>query len=163
MTQKEAVAEALKRLGGKGDLKLITHIALSMKDTDWSNAAEPQANIRRIVRTNPDMITPLGHGEYELVAHRKEMDEKAEEEKIMQEELHRRRTSPFNLDAMLNTLKNEPPCYADQKPILDFLEKIAIAQEDKAIIQQYKNWLYKADSSHGFRFEQGSNNTIYLK
>lgn len=161
MTQKESVIEALKRVGGKGNLKLITLVALNLKDVDWSKAEKPQANIRRIVRTNPDIITPLGNGEYELVSYRQELDRKAEEDKATKDELQRRRTSPYNLEAMLNKLRQEPPCYAEQKPILDFLEKIAVSSEDKEMIQQYKNWLYKSDTSRGFRFEQGSNNTIY--
>lgn len=161
MTQKEAVIEALRKLGGIGELEDIIILALKIKDADWSNAAEPQANIRRIVRTHPKEIIALGGACYELVEHKSSVEKNITAETERNAELDNLKSSPFRLDSMLDNLRREPPCYDDQKNILDFLEKIAQSDDDKKKIKDYKNWLYHADKSKGFRFESGSQNNIY--
>lgn len=75
MKQHEAVIKALEILGGKAELKHITLIALSLSDVDWSNAKEPEANIRRIVRHTPKSIKPIGKAQYALVSYVSEIDE----------------------------------------------------------------------------------------
>lgn len=74
MTQKEAVIKALEILGGKGELRYITLIALNLPDVDWSGATEPEANIRRIVRNTPLHIKALGKAQYSLVSYQNEID-----------------------------------------------------------------------------------------
>lgn len=161
MTQKEAVIEALNILHGEGELKWITLIALKLDDVDWSKTKTPEASIRRIVRENPNEIVALGNARYELVEHKKSVEKHIAEETERNAELDNLKSSPYRLDSLLDNLHSEPPCYDDQKSILDFLEKITQSEDDKKKIRDYKNWLYHADKSKGFRFESGSQNNIY--
>lgn len=79
MKQWEAVVNALKKLGGEGDLRDITLLALNDKQTDWSNTKTPRASVRRIVRNTPKHIMPLENGRYALISHRNRVDELEQE------------------------------------------------------------------------------------
>lgn len=79
MKQWEAVVNALKKLGGEGDLRDITLLALNDKQTDWSNTKTPHASVRRIVRNTPKYIMPLENGRYALISHHNRVEELEQE------------------------------------------------------------------------------------
>lgn len=101
MKQAEAVIKALEILGGRGSLKHITLIALNLPDVDWSNAQEPEANIRRIVRQYPNSICPMGKGQYALVEHIAETEQlraTIEQQRLEIEEIKKTETASQFID-----------------------------------------------------------------
>lgn len=77
MSQIEAVVEALKKLGGKGELKYIYMIAIDL--IGEHNSKNIRANIRRCLNSNPNLFYPLkdkGDGYWGLVSYQNELNEK---------------------------------------------------------------------------------------
>ncbi len=77
MSQIEAVVEALKKLGGKGELKYIYMIAIDL--IGEHNSKNIRANIRRCLNSNPNLFYPLkdkGDGYWGLVSYQNELDKR---------------------------------------------------------------------------------------
>ncbi len=77
MTQVEAVIEALKKLGGKAELKYIYMVAIDLIGEHKSNNIE--ANIRRCLYSNPKLFYSLkekGEGWWGLVSYQNELDKR---------------------------------------------------------------------------------------
>jgi hypothetical protein len=55
MKQHEAVIQALEQLGGQATLAQLYHATLKIKDCKW-NTKTPEATIRRIVQTTPEIF-----------------------------------------------------------------------------------------------------------
>lgn len=76
MTQKEAVVMALENLGGRSHLKNINLLAIKYIGNN-TTAKEVEANIRRIVNSNPDTFRHsegLPNGWWELTSYQEEME-----------------------------------------------------------------------------------------
>ena len=56
MTQKEAIIEALKRLGGRAKMGEICKLAQDLGD--FSGSKKPENTIRNCIYTNPDAFRP---------------------------------------------------------------------------------------------------------
>jgi hypothetical protein len=77
MSQIEAVVEALKKLGGKGELKYIYMITIDL--IGEHNSKNIRANIRRCLNSNPNLFYPLkdkGDGYWGLVSYQNELDKR---------------------------------------------------------------------------------------
>lgn len=77
MSQIEAVVEALKKLGGKGELKYIYMSAIDL--IGEHNSKNIRANIRRCLNSNPNLFYPLkdkGDGYWGLVSYQNELDKR---------------------------------------------------------------------------------------
>jgi hypothetical protein len=95
MTQIEAVVEALKKLGGKAELKYIYMVAIDLIGDHNSN--DIKANIRRCLYTNPKLFYPLNNkndGLWGLVSYKNELE--ARDIRIME------------LDTEIKVLKSRP-------------------------------------------------------
>lgn len=106
MTQKEAVIQALEKLGGEASLVEIIAVAFTIKGADWTKAGDPKANIRRIVRTNPEQICVTGNARYGLIGHKNkiaELNEQILALKAENEALRKRQTVEDFVDVLLAT------------------------------------------------------------
>lgn len=106
MTQKEAVIQALEKLGGEASLKEITAVAFTIKGADWTKAGDPKANIRRIVRENTEQICVTGNARYGLVGHRNKIEELTQHILLLQAEnetLRKRQTVEEFIDVLVDT------------------------------------------------------------
>lgn len=77
MTQTEAVLEALKILGGEGELRFIYLVAIEL--IGEHNSKNIRANIRRCLNSNPKLFYPIkekGEGRWRLVSHMNEIEKK---------------------------------------------------------------------------------------
>lgn len=77
MTQIEAVVEALKKLGGKAELKYIYMVAIDL--IGEHNSKNIRANIRRCLNSNPYLFYPIeerGDGWWGLVSYKNELEKK---------------------------------------------------------------------------------------
>lgn len=72
MNQREAVIQALEQLGGQATLAQIYHATFKIKDCAW-NTKTPEASIRRIVQTAPE-IFKVRPGLWALRAYQKRLD-----------------------------------------------------------------------------------------
>lgn len=91
MTQKEAIIEALKRLGGKANLNDIYRFAYSL--ADFSGSKDWKATIRWYLQKETDAFRSSKRGWWELVS--------------FQEEISRRDLRIAELEALLVTKDNE--------------------------------------------------------
>ena len=71
MTQKEAIVEALNRLGGKACLDDIYRFAYSL--ADFSGSKDWKATIRGYLQKETDLFRPSERGWYELVSYQEEV------------------------------------------------------------------------------------------
>ncbi len=104
MTQKEAVIQALEKLGGEASLKEITAVAFTIKGADWGKASDPRANIRRIVRESKEQICVTGAARYGLVSHRNQLEELTQNILLLQTEneaLRKRQTVEDFIDVLI--------------------------------------------------------------
>ena len=73
MTQKEAIIEALKQLGGKAKMCEICKRAIGIGD--FSGSKNPGNTVRNCIYTNPHEFRPSGGGWWELVSYQEEIAE----------------------------------------------------------------------------------------
>jgi len=72
MTQKEAIIEALKRLGGKAKMSEICKLAQDLRD--FSGSKKPENTIRNCIYTNPGNFRPSKQkGCWELLSYQEEI------------------------------------------------------------------------------------------
>ena len=71
MTQKEAIIEALNRLGGKAKLKDIYHFAPKL--ADFSGSKNWKATIRSCLQREPDAFRSSKRGWWELISYQGEI------------------------------------------------------------------------------------------
>ena len=73
MTQKQAVIETIRMLGGVATLSQINQSIFDLKDCKW-NTKTPFASIRCVVQRAPEEIYKIKPGLYGLVSHRKKLE-----------------------------------------------------------------------------------------
>lgn len=71
MTQKKAIIEALKQLGGKAKMSEICKRAQSIGD--FSGSKKPKNTIRNCIYVNPDDFHSSGNGWWELTSYQEEI------------------------------------------------------------------------------------------
>jgi hypothetical protein len=71
MTQKEAITEALRKLGGKASLNCIYCVAYSL--ADFTGSKDWKATIRWYLQKETDSFRPLKRGWWELVSYHDEV------------------------------------------------------------------------------------------
>lgn len=160
MTQTESVVKALAILGGKGQLKWITLIALNMKEVDWTNTKTPDASIRRIVRNTPERIIPLNNGWYQLAEYQTELEnchaiikQKDEEiAKLRGVETAKQFVARF-LDAITYLLKRNTT-------VVEELRKVLVHLGMKEEAEELDKWIDSKSLNNNFNFGAGSKNTI---
>lgn len=84
MTQKEAIIEALKQLGGKAKMSEICKRAQSIGD--FSGSKKPDNTIRNCIYVNPDDFRSSDNGWWELVSYQEEIAERDRRIKELEEE-----------------------------------------------------------------------------
>lgn len=86
MTQKEAIIEALKRLGGRAKMGEICKLAQDL--SDFSGSKKPENTIRNCIYTNPDAFRPSPQrGCWELLSYQEEVAALKNEIEILKSQL----------------------------------------------------------------------------
>lgn len=152
MTQKEAVIQALEKLGGEASLAEITAVALTIKGADWTNTNDPNANIRRIVRTTPEQIFVISNARYGLIGHKTkiaELNEQILALKAENEALRSRQTVEEFIDQVLNDSFEEFELQAEGiMPIRSALIRQNCKEAVARIDEWYKKKTMKAYVNH---------------
>lgn len=85
MTQKEAIIEALKRLGGKAVLDDIYKLAYKL--ADFSGSKDWKATIRWYLQKETDAFRSSGRGSWELLSYQEEIACRDRRIKVLEEEV----------------------------------------------------------------------------
>lgn len=134
MTQKEAIIEALNRLGGKANLNDIYRFAITL--ADFSGSKDWKATIRWYLQKETDSFHSTKRGNWELVSYQEEIASRDKRIKELEEE-----------NSRLKTIKTEDA----------FVEKILIetkkrfrheSERNKAVaVSQILAWAGREDAS----------------
>lgn len=152
MTQIEAVVEALKKLGGKGELKYIYMIAIEIIGEHKSNNIK--ANIRRCLNSNPKLFYPIedkGEGWWGLVSYQNELNKKDRQIKQLESENQELKNRPTLESFMKLLLEVTMNLFRIKRDNADYIRQVlsmmGLKKEEavlSAFIESKEDKLYKA-------------------
>ncbi len=126
MNQKDIIIKVLKKLGGRGTVKDICLLG-KYYIGDSSTAQTVEANIRRILNSNPNIFRhPMGveQGEWELVSYKEEIAKRDYRIKELQEEIAQLRAIKTEDDFVKRLVRETKNLYKHEKVKIEVIRQI---------------------------------------
>lgn len=146
MTQTDAVVKALELLGGRGKLRWIYLLAKQVDKAAWSDTKDPNANIRRIVRTTPKQILPLEHGEYELVGYHTEMEKLQNLLAEKEAEVERLKAVPTADDFVRQFVDQSMKFFKRNSEKIDGIRQILLSLDQQDAANVLDDWMERREN-----------------
>lgn len=122
MTQKEAVIEALKRLGGKANLNDIYRIAYAL--ADFSGSKDWKATIRWYLQKETDAFRSSKRGWWELVSYQEEISYRDQRIKDLEEVITSLKSVKTEDDFVKRLVRETKNLYKHEKEKIEVIRQI---------------------------------------
>lgn len=124
MTQKEAIIEALNRLGGKASLSDIYQLAYKL--ADFSGSRDWKATIRCYLQKEPDLFRSSKRSWWELVSYQEEIAERDKEIARLKAEVEQLKGVPTEDDFVKRFVKETKHFFKHDRKKADTVRQIMI-------------------------------------
>lgn len=124
MTQKEAIVEALKQLGGKAKMNEICNRALSIGD--FSGSKKPSNTIRNCIYTNPHDFRPSGSGWWELTSYQEEIASRDKEIAKLKAEIEQLKTIKTEDEFVRRLVNATKKIYSINRKHADYVRQVLL-------------------------------------
>ena len=136
MKQKEAIIEALNRLGGKAKMSEICKWAIAIGD--FSGSKNPKNTIRNCIYTNPKDFRSSGNGCWELVSYQEEIANRDKEIARLKAEVERLKTIKTEDEFVKRLLKSTKSLFSVNRKHADYVRlvllKLGRDEEEKELL-----------------------------
>lgn len=122
MTQKEAIIEALNRLGGKANLNDIYRFAYTL--TDFSGSKDWKATIRWYLQKETDEFRSTQRGWWELISYQEEIASRDRRIKGQEEEIARLKQVKTEDDFVKRLVRETKNLYKHEKDKIEVIRQI---------------------------------------
>ena len=140
MKQKQAIIEALKRLGGKAKMSRICELALTLGD--FSGSKNPKATIRNCIYTHPlDFISSEQKDYWQLVSYQEEIALRDKEIAELKAEVERLGSVPTEDDFVQRFVKKVKHNLKRDKKTVEEIRKLMDALGRSDADKELDEWL----------------------
>lgn len=125
MTQKEAIIEALKRLGGKAKMGIICRVAIEIGD--FSGSKKPDATIRNCIYTHPkDFLKSDEKDCWQLPSYQEDIAARDQRIKELEAEVEALKSIPKEDDFVARFVEETKRFYKHERKKADAIRQIMI-------------------------------------